>query len=117
MPLIKARTHRITMVRHICRLKAPNRDVLVLYARFIGDTQDYVLNQLIETTIAKDREFVVWRAEHPSATPATSDTRTPPHTTAVPAQAPETVSVPVAAGPHVGSVANRGAHNEEARRP
>ena len=66
MPLIKPRTHRIKIVRHICRLQEPNRDALVLYARFIGDTADYVLNQLIETTIAKDREFVTWRAEQPA---------------------------------------------------
>jgi hypothetical protein len=66
MPLIKPRTHRIKIVRHICRLQEPNRDALVLYARFIGDTADYVLNQLIETTIAKDREFVAWRAEQPA---------------------------------------------------
>lgn len=65
MPIIKARTNRVRTVRHICRLLEPNRDALVLYARFIGDTADYVLNQLIETTIAKDREFVAWRAEHP----------------------------------------------------
>ena len=64
MPLIKARTNRVRTVRHICRLQEPNRDALVLYARFIGDTADYVLNQLIETTLAKDREFVAWRAEH-----------------------------------------------------
>ena len=64
MPIIKARTNRIRTVRHICRLLEPNRDTLVLYARFIGDTGDYVANQLIETTIAKDREFVTWRAEH-----------------------------------------------------
>ena len=66
MPLIKPRTHRVTIVRHICRLQEPNRDALVLYARFIGDTADYVLNQLIETTIARDREFVAWRAEQPA---------------------------------------------------
>jgi hypothetical protein len=62
MPLIKPRTNRVKTVRHICRLQEPNRDALVLYARFIGDTADYVLNQLIDTTIAKDREFVSWRA-------------------------------------------------------
>ena len=67
MPLIKPRTHRIKVVRHICRLQEPNRDALVLYARFIGDTADYVLNQLIDTTIAKDREFVTWRVEQPAA--------------------------------------------------
>jgi hypothetical protein len=64
MPMIKPRTNRVKTVRHICRLQEPNRDALVLYARFIGDTADYVLNQLIDTTIAKDREFVAWRAEH-----------------------------------------------------
>ena len=62
MPLIKPRTNRVKTVRHICRLQEPNRDALVLYARFIGDTADYVLNQQIDTTIAKDREFVSWRA-------------------------------------------------------
>ena len=66
MPLIKPRTNRVKTVRHICRLQEPNRDALVLYARFIGDTADYVLNQLIDTTIAKDREFVAWRAEQPA---------------------------------------------------
>ena len=70
MPLIKPRTNRVKTVRHICRLQEPNRDALVLYARFIGDTADYVLNQLIATTIAKDREFMTWRAEQPTAQPA-----------------------------------------------
>jgi hypothetical protein len=64
MSLIKARANRVRTLRHICRLQEPNRDTLVLYARFIGDTADYVLNQLIETTLAKDREFVAWRPEH-----------------------------------------------------
>jgi hypothetical protein len=36
MPLIKPRTNRVKSVRHICRLQEPNRDALVLYARFIG---------------------------------------------------------------------------------
>jgi len=65
MPVIKARPNRVRSVRHICRLQEPNRDALVLYARFIGDSVDYVLNQLIETTLVKDREFLAWRQEHP----------------------------------------------------
>lgn len=69
MPIIKARSNRVRSVRHICRLQEPNRDALVLYARFIGDTADYVLNQLIETTLAKDREFIAWRTEHPDEVP------------------------------------------------
>ena len=66
MPLIKPRTNRVKSVRHICRLQEPNRDALVLYARFIGDTPDYVLNALIDATLAKDRDFIAWRAEHPA---------------------------------------------------
>ena len=68
MPLIKGRPNRVKHVRHICRLQEPNRDTLVLYARCIGDTPDYVLDQLIDTTIAKDRDFLAWRAEHPDET-------------------------------------------------
>ena len=70
MPLIKPRTNRVRTLRHISRLQEPNRDALLLYARFIGDTADYVLNQLIDSTIAKDRDFLTWRAEHPHETVA-----------------------------------------------
>jgi hypothetical protein len=66
MPIIKARANRVRIVRHICRLQEPNRDTLLAYARFIGDSADYILNQLIETTLARDREFTIWRAEHPA---------------------------------------------------
>ena len=67
MPLIKPRTNRVRTVRHICRLQEPNRDVLTQYARFIGDTADYVLNQLIDGTLARDREFVSWRTDQGGA--------------------------------------------------
>jgi len=77
MPLIKARTSRVRTVRHICRLLEPNRDTLVLYARFIGDTPDYVANQLIESTLAKDREFVAWRAEQAVESRAAGSPSTP----------------------------------------
>lgn len=75
MPLIKARANRVRTLRHMCRLQEPNRDALLLYARFIGDTADYVLNQLIESTIAKDREFVTWRTEHPECVPTSGRSR------------------------------------------
>jgi hypothetical protein len=74
MSIIKPRTNRVRTVRHITRLQEPNRDVLVQYARFIGDTADYVLNQLIDTTLAKDRDFIAWRAEQP-AMPSDSQPR------------------------------------------
>ena len=73
MSLIKPRTNRVRTVRHISRLQEPNRDALVQYARFIGDTADYVLNQLIDTTLLKDRDFITWRAEQPpQPAPATA---------------------------------------------
>jgi hypothetical protein len=75
VPLIKPRPNHVRSVRHISRLREPNRDALVLYARFIGDTADYVLNQLIETTIAKDRDFITWRAESPGVASATPERR------------------------------------------
>jgi hypothetical protein len=75
MPLIKARANRVRIVRHICRLQEPNRDTLVLYARFIGDTPDYVLNQLLASTLAKDRDFLAWQAEHPAEVVASETPR------------------------------------------
>jgi hypothetical protein len=72
MPLIKPRAHRVRTLRHIARLQEPNRDVLLACAGFIGESPDYVLNQLIDTTLAKDREFVAWRHSRETApgTPA-----------------------------------------------
>jgi hypothetical protein len=78
MPLIKPRTNRIKSVRHICRLLEPNRDALMLYAKCIGDTPDWVLNQLIETTLAKDRDFLAWRADNGSQPATTNDTHPRP---------------------------------------
>ena len=69
MPLIKPRTNRVRTLRHICRLQEPNRDVLLQYAQFIGDTPDYILNQLIDSTLAKDRDFVAWRTDRPAGSP------------------------------------------------
>ena len=63
MPLIKPRVHRVRTLRHIARLQEPNRQALFQYARFIEETPDYVLNQLIEAVLARDRDFVNWRAE------------------------------------------------------
>ena len=89
MPLIKPRTNRVKTIRHICRLQEPNRDALVLYARFIGDTADYVLNQLIDTTIAKDREFAAWRVEHPDEPIFKPNVGEKAHPSAAPIQARE----------------------------
>jgi hypothetical protein len=63
MPLIKPRTRGKEMVRHITRLDRENHDALQAYAEFIGEPAEYVLNELIDTVLARDKEFVKWRAE------------------------------------------------------
>ena len=55
MPLIKPRKNPVKSVSHTYSLQEPNRETLVLYARFIGETVNYVLNELIDATIAKDQ--------------------------------------------------------------
>jgi hypothetical protein len=82
MPIVKPRTRRVKRIRHICRLLEPTRNILMDYARFISDSPDYVLNALIDATLAKDRDFLAWRAEHATAPPASPTTNTP----AVPAR-------------------------------
>ncbi|MEQ1574285.1 MAG: hypothetical protein ABL993_08570 [Vicinamibacterales bacterium] len=67
MPLIKPRTRGKQLVRHIARLDRETNETLFAYARFLGEPTDYVLNQVIDTVLAKDREFQIWRAEHPES--------------------------------------------------
>ena len=64
MSLIKPRTRGKQLVRHIARLDRETNETLHAYARFIGEATDYVLNQVIDTVLAKDKEFHAWRAEH-----------------------------------------------------
>src|SRR5207237_9437292 len=91
MPVIKARTTQKQLVRHITRLYRENNETLFAYAKFIGEPTEYVLNQLLDTVLAKDRDFQTWLAEHPgshvpkpAATPAPrADTRASARPTAV----------------------------------
>ena len=64
MPLIKPRTRGKQKVRHITQLFRENSETLYAYARFLDEEPDYVLNQLIGTKLAKDKEFLRWRASH-----------------------------------------------------
>jgi hypothetical protein len=83
MPIIKARTGRIETVRYVCRLHKPNRDALLAYAAFIGDTPDYVLNALVSATLTKDRDFLAWQVAHgatPSAAPVPPENTQPSST-------------------------------------
>ena len=64
MPLIKPRTRGKQLVKHRTRLDRENNETLYAYAHFLGESPEYVLNQLIDTVLARDREFVHWRAAH-----------------------------------------------------
>jgi hypothetical protein len=67
MPLIKPRTGGKNVARHITRLDRENNETLYAYAHFLGEPTDYLLNQLVESVLARDKEFVAWRAEHPAS--------------------------------------------------
>jgi hypothetical protein len=67
MPLIKPRTRGKQMVRRIVRLDRETNETLFAYAHFLGESTDYVLNEVIDTVLAKDKEFLAWRAENSSS--------------------------------------------------
>ena len=64
MPVIKPRTRGKELIRHITRLDRENYEALFAYAQFLGEPTDYVVNQLVETVLARDKEYVAWRAQH-----------------------------------------------------
>ena len=67
MPVIKPRTRGKQFVRHTTRLDRENNETLFAYSQFIGESAEYVLNQLVETFLGKDKEYLAWRAEHPDS--------------------------------------------------
>ena len=94
--LIKPRTGQKDVVRHMTRLYRENNETLFAYAKFIGEPTEYVLNQLLDTVLAKDRDFQTWLAEHPgSHVPKPAD-----HTPARPRGRTRATTTPAApAGP------------------
>jgi hypothetical protein len=67
MALIKPRTRGKQLVIHRTRLDRETNETLYAYAQFIGESTEYVLNQVIDTVLAKDKDFLQWRAEHPDS--------------------------------------------------
>ena len=67
MPVIKPRTRGKDFVRLIALLEQENYQTVHAYAQFIGEPVDYVLNQLVDTVLAKDKEYAAWRATHPQS--------------------------------------------------
>lgn len=76
MSLIKPRTRGKQLVRHRTRLDRETNETLYAYAHFIGEPTEYVLNQVIDTVLARDKEFQDWRAKHPeSFVPSSGESR------------------------------------------
>ena len=67
MALIKPRTRGKSLVRHRTRLDRETNETLYAYAHFLGEPTEYVLNQVIDTVLGKDKDFLQWRAEHPES--------------------------------------------------
>src|SRR6202521_1226289 len=67
MSVIKPRTRGKRLVKFGTRLDQENQETLYAYAAFLGESTEYVLNQLIDVVLARDKEFVAWRAEHPQS--------------------------------------------------
>ena len=64
MALIKPRTRGKQLVRHRTRLDHETNETLSAYANFIGESTEYVLNQVIDNFLGKDKEYLQWRATH-----------------------------------------------------
>jgi hypothetical protein len=64
MALIKPRTRGKRLVRHRTRLDHETNETLYAYAHFLGESTEYVLNQVIDTVLAKDKDYVQWRTSH-----------------------------------------------------
>jgi hypothetical protein len=77
MSRIKPRTHGKEIVRHITRVDREHYETLFAYAEFLGESTDYIVNQLVQTVLAKDKEFVEWRAQHPDSYAPAKPTQAP----------------------------------------
>ena len=64
MALIKPRTRGKQLIRHRTRLDHETNETLYAYAHFIGESTEYVLNQVIDNVLGKDKEFLHWRTAH-----------------------------------------------------
>ena len=64
MSLIKPRARGKAFVQYRTCLERENHETLYAYAAFLGEDPEYVLNELLDHVLAKDREFLTWRASH-----------------------------------------------------
>ena len=64
MPLIKPRTRGKQLVRRMVTLDRETNETLFAYVHFLGESTDYVFNEVGQYRPARDKEFQAWRAEH-----------------------------------------------------
>ena len=57
MSFIKPRTRGKQFMQHRTRLDRENHETLYAYAAFINEEPEYVLNELIDTVLAKDHSL------------------------------------------------------------
>jgi hypothetical protein len=67
MSVIKPRARGKRLAKHRTRLDYENNETLNAYAQFLGESTEYVLNELVDNVLAKDKNFVRWRANHPQS--------------------------------------------------
>ncbi len=80
MSLIKPRTRGKQFVQYRTRLERENYETLHAYAAFLGEDPEYVLNELLDGVLAKDKDFIKWRAEHPQSFAPRAIPARPPET-------------------------------------
>ena len=67
MSIIKPRTRGKQFIALRTRLERENHETLHAYATFLGEDPEYVVNAVIDTVLAKDKEFTRWRTDHPDS--------------------------------------------------
>ena len=77
MSLIKPRTRGKHFAHVRVRLEQQNYETWQAYATFLGEDLEYVVNEVIDQVLAKDKTFVAWRLEHqPTSVPPARPVRT-----------------------------------------
>lgn len=99
MSVIKPRTRGKRLLKHQTRLDEVNQETLYAYAAFLEESTEYVLNEVIDLVLGKDKEFVRWRAEHPQSFVPRPGPKTRP-----PARRPETAGSTSRSAPTLTSV-------------
>ena len=97
MAVIKPRTTQKHLVRHITRLYRENNETLFAYEKFIGEPTVYILNQLIEAVLAKDKDFQAWREHNPGSFVPKPGERSRAQSHAIPRSIAADTSAPIAA--------------------